>query len=103
VSSQEPLWEAPVGPRFVTGLATRSREVIATSVLDGQPDHRYLSPKPSPWPFIAAVLTAAWFVWSVFQIQALWWGIVPVGIALIAWFWPTKDETAEHLALEKRP
>jgi cytochrome c oxidase subunit I+III len=103
VSSQEPLWEVPQGPRYVTGLSSKSREVVATSVLDAQPDHRYLSPKPTPWPCIAALLTSAWFIWSVFQIQVLFWGILPASIAIIAWFWPTRDEKAERLALQKSP
>jgi cytochrome c oxidase subunit I+III len=103
VSSPEPLWEPPQGPRFVTGLATGSREVIATSVLDGQPDHRYASPSPTPWPFFSALLTSIVFVWSVFQIQALYWGAIPVAIAIIVWFWPRKAELQQHLALEKRP
>ena len=31
------------------------------------------------------------------------WRAVPVAIALTAWFWPRKDETAEHLELERAP
>jgi hypothetical protein len=26
-----------------------------------------------------------------------------VAIALTAWFWPRKDDTDEHLALERKP
>ena len=29
--------------------------------------------------------------------------MIPPAIAFIAWFWPNKEETAEHLSLEKRP
>jgi hypothetical protein len=29
--------------------------------------------------------------------------MIPPAIAFIAWFWPTKDEVAEHAPLEKSP
>ena len=103
VSSQEPLWEAPVGPTHVEGLATRTRELVSTTVLDAQPDHRYASPQPTPWPFVAAVLTSLWFIWSIFQAWGAIIGMIPAAIAMIAWFWPSRVELAEHLALEKRP
>ena len=103
VSSQEPLWEPPAGPTHVTGLATDAREVIATSVLDAQPDHRYISPSPSLWPFVAAVTTTVLFIWSMYSPWGVVWGAIPVAIALIGWFWPKPGETQKHLALEKRP
>jgi cytochrome c oxidase subunit 1 len=103
VSSQEPLWEVPRGPRYVTGLSSRSREVVSTSVLDAQPDHRYLSPRPTIWPFVAAVATTAWFIWSIFQPRGVVLGLIPVAIAVTAWFWPNPDERRERIALEKRP
>jgi cytochrome c oxidase subunit I+III len=60
-------------------------------------------PNPTPWPFVSAVATAVLFIGSIFTPWAVVWGAVPVAIALTAWFWPRKDETAEHLELERAP
>jgi cytochrome c oxidase subunit I+III len=106
VGSREPLWEPPGNtsqPTHVTGLATDTRETIATTVLDARPDHRYTSPSPSIWPFLSAVATTIMFIGSVFTPWAVVWGSIPIAIALIAWFWPGHAETARHLELEKRP
>ena len=44
---------------------------------------------PTIWPFIAAVLTSITFLGSIFTAWALPIGAVPVGVSLIAWFWPS--------------
>jgi cytochrome c oxidase subunit I+III len=103
VGSKEPLWEPAPEPSHVSGLATDSREGIATTVVDALPDHRYAFPTPSIWPFIAAIATTVMFIASIFTPWAVVWGSIPIAIALIAWFWPTPQETEKHLALEKRP
>jgi cytochrome c oxidase subunit I+III len=103
VWSEEPLWEPTRRPTHVSGLAVDCRELVATTTLDAQPDHRYQSPLPTPWPFIAAIATTVMFIASIFTPWAVVWGTIPVAIALIAWFWPRADETAKHRLLEKRP
>jgi cytochrome c oxidase subunit 1 len=103
VASAEPLWEPPGAPAHVIGLATHVREVVATTVLDAQPDHRYSSPSPSIWPFVAAVAVTIMFIGSIFSPWAVVWGTALSAIPLIAWFWPREHETAQHVALEKRP
>jgi cytochrome c oxidase subunit 1 len=74
-----------------------------THVLDAAPDHRLGYPKPSIWPFIAAIATTVLFIGSIFNPWAIVWGSVPVAIALTAWFWPKKGETEESLARERKP
>jgi cytochrome c oxidase subunit 1 len=106
VASSEPLWDPPQDashPTHVAGLATDAREVVATTVLDAQPDHRYLSPAPTAWPFLTAVATSVMFVGSIFSPWAVVWGSIPIAIGLVAWFWPDAEETRKHLALEKAP
>jgi cytochrome c oxidase subunit 1 len=104
VSSREPLWHhEPNAPTHVTGLATKSREGLVTTLLDGVPDVRYGYPSPSIWPFIAAVTVFGWILWSVFSVRGALWGMIPPAIAFIAWFWPRREETEEHLASEKSP
>jgi cytochrome c oxidase subunit I+III len=105
VHGRDPLWE-PVpeaAATHVRGLAVDSREVLVTSVQAALPDHRSAFPLPSLWPFISAVAVTVMFVASIFTPWAVVWGSVPIAIALIAWFWPNKNETAQHIAREVPP
>ena len=102
--SRDPLWDLKDEiPENVSGLAEKSREVLITTVVDAFPDHRLAFPNPTIWPFVSAVAVATLFVGSIFTPWAVLWGAIPVAIAVTLWFWPTRSETAEHLALEKRP
>jgi cytochrome c oxidase subunit I+III len=103
VHGREPLWQPQPEPTHVAGLAVNRREVLVTTVLDAQPDHRIVFPKPTPWPFAGAVATAALFIGSIFTPWAVVWGAVPVALALTLWFWPRRDKTAEDRALEGAP
>jgi cytochrome c oxidase subunit 1 len=103
VHGREPLWEAPQEPAHLSGLAVDQREVLVTTVLEAHPDHRVVFPRPTPWPFLGAVATSVLFIGSIFTPWAVVWGALPVAVALTAWFWPRKDETQGHLALEKSP
>jgi cytochrome c oxidase subunit I+III len=105
VSGREPLWNpARDGrPLQVVGLALHAREVLVTTATDGLPDHRYVAPEPSIWPFVASVATTIMFIWSIFSPWGVVWGSIPVVIALVGWFWPKREEAEKHLALEKRP
>jgi heme/copper-type cytochrome/quinol oxidase subunit 1 len=51
VVSRHPLWSpAGDGPTHVTGLSTKTREGLVTTVLDAVPDTRYVYPSPGIWP-----------------------------------------------------
>jgi cytochrome c oxidase subunit 1 len=101
VTEREPLWEQPQERAIVTGLHTQIREVLVTTVLDADLDHRTKFPNPSIWPFLAAVATAGLFVGSIFTPWAVPIGAIPVTVALIGWFWPAHDENEEELIVEK--
>jgi cytochrome c oxidase subunit I len=104
VTSREPLWSRDASePTHVVGLSVHAREGLVTTVLDAVPDVRYAYPDPSIWPFVAAVGVWSWLVVSIFSAQGMLWGMLPPAVAFIAWYWPKRDETAEHAALEKRP
>ncbi|HEY9024746.1 MAG TPA: cbb3-type cytochrome c oxidase subunit I, partial [Burkholderiaceae bacterium] len=103
VHGREPLWEPPAQPAAVVGLANDQREVLVTSVIEAQPDHRAIFPAPSPWPFISAAATTLLFVTSIFTPWAVVWASIPVALALIAWFWPTVRETLQEKRLEQSP
>jgi cytochrome c oxidase subunit I+III len=105
VYGRDPVWQPPPAdaPAVVAGLAADVREQLTTTVIDALPDHRFMSPTPTPWPFIAAIATTILFIGSIFTPWAVVWGSVVVAIPLVFWFWPTRRETARDLALEKRP
>jgi cytochrome c oxidase subunit I+III len=105
VFGRDPIWQPPPSgsPSHVSGLAADSREQLVTTVLDAMPSHRMTMPNPSPWPFLSAVATTILFIGSIFTPWAVVWGSIPVAAGLIMWFWPKRDETAQDLALEKRP
>ncbi|OZI23167.1 cytochrome c oxidase subunit I [Bordetella genomosp. 9] len=102
VASSDPLWKE--GPRgSVAGLAADAREVLSTTAVDARPDLRVLFPTPSIWPFLSAVATSALFIGSVYTPWAVVWLSLPVGVALILWFWPRRHGTRQAIRLEQRP
>jgi cytochrome c oxidase subunit I+III len=103
VHGRDPLWEAPAQPAFVSGLAADAREVLATTVLDAQPDHRPLFPSPSIWPFLSAITTTILFIGSIYTPWAVVWASVPVAVTMIGWFWPSRRENSRALAREQHP
>ena len=88
VSSNTPLWDVGETLPVVTGLRVDEKELLVTSVHSATPLLREPVAEPSLWPFIAAVAAAITFVSGIFSPWALLFSVVPIGIALIAWFWP---------------
>jgi cytochrome c oxidase subunit 1 len=104
VASRVPLWAREADePTHVSGLSAQTREGLVTTVLDALPDVRYSYPSPTIWPFIAAITVVLWLYWSNITPSGMWYGLIPPAIAFIAWYWPTKKETAEQLLLQRRP
>ncbi len=103
VHGRYPLWLPRRTPAYVTGLTSEHREVLVTSVADAELDHRLWLPDSSPWPFLAALATTAFFVGSIFTPWAVVWGAIPVAIAATVWFWPSKSTSEKRTATEVRP
>lgn len=91
VSGTEPLWDALPDQPIVSGLNEDVREVLTTRILDAEPEGRDEMPGPTAWPFIAAVVATALFIGSIFRPIAVSIGAIPLAIALIGWFWPTRE------------
>ena len=85
----------------MSGMSSRTREVLVTSVVSAEPEAREASPPPSLWPFVAALATTAIFIGSIFNEWVLVWGSIPFALALIGWFWP-RPEHSEEVAVEMR-
>jgi cytochrome c oxidase subunit 1 len=103
VHARYPLWQARGTPSHVSGLTTRHREVLITSVADAELDHRMWLPASSIWPFLAAVAVTILFVGSIFTPWAVVWAAIPVAIATTLWFWPKRHTTQVRSASEVKP
>jgi cytochrome c oxidase subunit I+III len=94
VTHREPLWAERGDYPVVVGLAVDHRQLLVTTLTEARPDIRESSPEPSIWPLITAIVTAIFFIGSIFTPWAVVWGTPPVAVALIGWFWPkgTKED-----------
>jgi cytochrome c oxidase subunit 1 len=92
VQSSEPLWtNDSLG---ALRSAPDVREVLLTTAVEAAPGIRWRMPEPSLWPLFSALALTLLFIWSVFDPWGVVWGAIPLAIALTAWFWPRKDESA---------
>ena len=92
VESRTPLWDAPQGLKWMSGLRVDDKEMLLTTVVSARPDLREPSAQHSIWPLFAAIALTVMFVSSIFSPWAVVFGAVPVGIALLAWFWPKSSQ-----------
>jgi len=89
VTSRYPLWSEHDDLPVATGLALDQREIVLTTVAEGRADLLVTSPEPDIWPFITAILVGLTFIGSIFNGWVALAGLVPIGIGLIAWGWPS--------------
>ncbi|MDQ3280837.1 MAG: cytochrome c oxidase subunit I [Acidobacteriota bacterium] len=89
VTGREPMWHEPHAAPVVTGLSSTKREVLVTRMLDAEPDHRYVYPNPSPWPFLASVATGATLVGGIFTPWSFAIGLSAAAVLIVIWIWPT--------------
>jgi len=102
VDDRHPLWRGPDGLGTVTGLRSDIREVLVTTALDAEPDHRHILDGPSVWPFLTAVGVAIGVIASIFT---PWGAVVGAAICLVTltgWFWP-RGESIPGTAQEEAP
>ncbi|MEA3054507.1 MAG: cytochrome c oxidase subunit [Sphingomonadales bacterium] len=95
VTSRTPLWDNRDALPVMTGLRVDDRELLLTTVMEARPDVREPSPEPSIWPLMSSLAVTVVFVSSIFTPWAVVLGLLPVGAALTAWFWPKGPVTPE--------
>jgi cytochrome c oxidase subunit 1 len=103
VHGRDPMWEPVREPSSVTGLTSKHREVLITSVNDAQLDHRMWLPSSSIWPFLSALAVTVLFIGSIFTPWAVVWASIPVAIATTVWFWPKRRTAEQRVATEVQP
>ncbi|APR53872.1 cytochrome ubiquinol oxidase subunit I [Sphingomonas koreensis] len=97
VRSREPLWDDPKicedveqGRYLLPNAPTGLRETIITSPLRAEPEYLQIMPGPSPWPLLAAIFTAGFFL--LLTVQAYTPGFVSGVLAILCtlrWLWDT--------------
>jgi len=98
VGSAMPLWDGAL--QWMSGLRVDEKEMLLTTVVSARPVLREPVPEPSIWPFISALALTVMFVSSIFSPWAVLFGLLPLGIALIAWFWPKQLEPTAEPVIE---
>jgi cytochrome c oxidase subunit I+III len=100
VNGREALWDVAPNQPVVVGLDDDVRSFLTTRTLDAEPDTRDEFPRPSIWPFLAAVATSIAFIGSIFTPWGITLGAIPVAITMIGWFWPDKQPAERRRARE---
>jgi len=95
IDSRYPLWDQPdflrdidEGRFYLSDAEEGKREMLVSSVIDGQPEYILRVPGPSFLPMLSAIFTGGIFICSTFK---LWWwmaasGVVALGF-ILAWLW----------------
>ncbi len=97
VEGRHALWDRSAHRPVVKGIASDSREVLVTDVMDAEPVHLAEFPEPSIWPFLTSLATTGLLVSVVFTPWGLVWFAGPLFVTLTGWFWP-KERAAEAVA-----
>ena len=104
VQGRHALWERTEDTPLVTGLHINNREVVATSIHDAVPDHRYGVQGPSIMPFIVGVITGLMFIGFMFTPWSLPLGMIALFFGFLGWFWSNSVEHRPPYApLEDNP
>jgi cytochrome c oxidase subunit 1 len=86
VESRHPLWERSDSMPVAVGLEPDKHQVLITTLLDAEPDHRVDLPGTSVWPFITSVVIFAG-IWGLIYTP---WAFPPmvlgIAICLLGWF-----------------
>ena len=100
ISSRDPLWDQPRlrddvrdGRYYLPNAPTGGRETIVTSAIEATPQYVLRLPGPGWTPFLAAVLTAAFFMLLTVKLIMLAAVCGALAIAMIlAWMWRRDPE-----------
>ena len=101
VQGRHAVWEQSEPPPVVTGLHTKTREVLCTTIHDAAPQHRYQLAKPSAIPFLLAVCTCGGFIGFMFTPWSIVIGMIACAIGFFIWFWSNSTGHRPPYAPEK--
>ena len=87
VQGRHAIWSRTDDARVVTGLHVNIREILATTIHDAMPEHKYDLQGPSLIPFFVALIVGAMFIGFMFTPWSLPIGMAFLFIGFFAWFW----------------
>ncbi|MFT0624088.1 cytochrome c oxidase subunit I [Ectopseudomonas guguanensis] len=98
VASRQPLWRDGDPEQLqtlgemghVTGLRADRREVVATSVVDAEPQTVVVLPEPSIWPALLAVAVATGFIGFMLSPWFFVFGFFFSFLMIVGWLWPRR-------------
>jgi cytochrome c oxidase subunit I+III len=92
VQGRNAVWDRTADAPVVTGLHLNLREMLATTIHDAAPDHRYQIPEPSIFPLLLAIVTAGSFIGFMFTPWSIPIGMFFSFLVLLGWFWSNSSE-----------
>jgi cytochrome c oxidase subunit I len=101
VDSREAMWTRTPNTPEIIGLSTDKREVLSTTIMDAEPEHRHELSEDSLWPFVLAVVSTGTIGGVIFHPIAF-----PIGLALsfpvlFLWFWRNNEPKRLRIATLK--
>jgi cytochrome c oxidase subunit I len=97
VCDRYPAWTSPPDQPVVYGVRGDRPELLVTTLVDADPDHRTELPNVTLAPLGAALATGVTFIGSIFTPWAVPIGGGLVVLALVAWFWPRPPYREERI------
>jgi cytochrome c oxidase subunit 1 len=101
VVGREFLWQNPEAQPVIVGLSREKREVLNTTIIDAQPEHRYELAIDSIWPLLLAIVVGLTMLWFIFSPWAIPGGALGSCVVLYLWFW--RGNEPEHLTAAEHP
>jgi cytochrome c oxidase subunit 1 len=92
VEGRHAMWERTQRAPVVTGLHTKVREMLCTTIHDASPEHRYTIVEPSIFPFLLSLVTGASFIGFAFTPWSIPIGMTASFAVLFGWFWSNSTE-----------
>jgi cytochrome c oxidase subunit 1 len=97
-TSSTPLWHRKPDTPEVVGCRVDRREVLSTTVVDAQPEHKHDLGEDSIWPFLLGLVTLATFTALLFHPVAFPLGLGAALVVLVGWFWRGNEPRKLSLA-----
>ncbi len=101
VEGRHAVWERTEDAPVVTGLHTKVREMLCTTIHDASPEHRYAIVKPSIFPLLQSLVTGASFIGFAFTPWSIPLGMGASFLVLFGWFWSNSSEHRPPYSPEK--
>jgi hypothetical protein len=97
-TGREALWSRTPETPEVLGCAVVKREVLNTTIMDAQPEHRHDLGSDSIWPFLLGVVSFGTILGVIFHPVVFPIGLGLAFLVLVGWFW--RGNEPEKLSIE---